>query len=165
MTCTTSSSLMKDTHCSHKPLAELCEPQKEARKNVPLTEAAQRGFTCQQFPHHCRISAKCHRHKRLFLLKSDKLGQKTEREIPVLGMWDASLSIYYFQQEQCVPQTGNFQENGKMKRSVARELHIKCVYIGTLSWSFLLQEKKLKYFNMILPWEGKITNIWRKILK
>lgn len=108
MACTTSSSLMKDTHCSHKPLAGLCEPQKEARKNMPLTGAAQRGFTCQQFPHHCRISVKCHRHRRFFLLGSDILGQKTEREIPVLGMPNASLSIHYFQQEQCVPQTGNF---------------------------------------------------------
>lgn len=54
---------------------------------------------------------------------------------------------------------------GKMKRSVARELHIKYVCVGTLSWSFLFQEKKLKYFNIILSWEGKITNIWEKILK
>lgn len=74
MAWTTSSFPRKDTHCSHKPSVGLCEPQEEARINMPPTGAAQRGFTCQQFPHHCRISAKCHRHRRFFLLGSIILG-------------------------------------------------------------------------------------------
>ena len=54
---------------------------------------------------------------------------------------------------------------GKLKSSMARELRIKCTstHLGILSqisWNFLLQEKQLGSFKIILPWEGRRTDIW-----
>lgn len=145
--------------------AGLCKPQNKARKNMPLTGAAQRGFTCQQFPCHCRISVKCHRHGRFFVLRSIILRQKPEGNTCSQHAGSIFIRLLFSTGTACATDWKLLGIYGKMKRSRARDLHIKYVYVCTLSWSFLLQEKKLKYFNIILPWEGKITNIWGKILK
>lgn len=49
---TTSTFVMKDMNCSPKPSSGLCDPQNNAKQNMPLTVANQRGFIYQQFCYH-----------------------------------------------------------------------------------------------------------------
>lgn len=155
---------MEDTHCSHKSLVGFCEPQKEARNNMPLTGAAREDLLFNS----PLITEESVRNATDTGSSSVKICHSRAENRGKYLFSACRMHLYpltFHRNSVCVTDWKLLGVYGKIQRSVASETHIKYMYVGTLSWSFLLQEKKLKYSNMILPWKGKIKNIWGKILK